>query len=286
MKSYLKLMRVHHYVKNGLVFAALACSGQLFHLQKLLCGAAGFLAFCMISSVVYILNDVRDAEKDRLHPAKRSRPIASGAVSVQRAYALACVLLLAAALCVAMTGRFAAALLLVLYLLLNIAYSVRLKHIPIVDVAILVSGFLIRIFYGALITDIVISNWLYLTVIVAAFYFALGKRRNELRLSQGNQTRAVLSAYPPSFLEQSMNMCLTLATAFYALWTMDEKTSALYHSDRLVFTVPLVLLILLKYSLNIENESDGDPVEVLLRDRLLLALCFIYLSIMFFILYF
>ena len=285
MKHYLKLMRVHHYIKNFLVFAALVCSGQLFHLEKLASGISGFIAFCMTSSVVYIINDIRDQEKDRKHPTKCKRPIAAGTVSVKGAWVLAAVLLLIAVVCNGIAFDLTATSLLVLYLVLNLAYSFGLKNIPIVDITILVAGFLIRILYGALVTEITISNWLYLTVIALSFSFALGKRRNELKHISEGQTRQVLKAYPISFLDKSMGMCLTLANVFYALWSMDENTTSLYNSDSLVFTVPIVLLITMKYSLDIEGESDGDPVEVLLHDKVLLVLCVLYLAIMFLILY-
>ena len=285
MKYYLKLMRVHHYIKNFLVFAALICSGQLFHLEKLVAGISGFLAFCMVSSVVYIINDIRDVEKDRKHPTKCKRPIAAGTVSVQCAWGLAIVLLLIASVCNYLTFHVTSTLLLVLYLVLNLAYSFGLKNVPIVDVTILVAGFLIRILYGALVTEIAVSNWLYLTVIALAFYFAFGKRRNELKQVGGGETRRVLKAYPVDFLDKNMGMCLTLANVFYALWSMDEKTVSLYNNRYLVFTVPIVLLITMKYSLDIEGESDGDPVEVLLHDKVLLLLCVVYLAVMFMILY-
>ena len=285
MKHYLKLMRVHHYIKNLLVFAALVCSGQLFHLEKLTSGISGFVAFCMTSSVVYIINDIRDQEKDRKHPTKCKRPIAAETVSVKGAWILAALLLLIAVVCNGIVFDLTATSLLVLYLVLNLAYSFGLKNIPIVDITILVAGFLIRILYGALVTEITISNWLYLTVIALSFYFALGKRRNELKHISEGETRQVLKAYPISFLDKSMGMCLTLANVFYALWSMDENTTSLYNSDSLVFTVPIVLLITMKYSLDIEGESDGDPVEVLLHDKVLLVLCVLYLAIMFLILY-
>lgn len=285
MKKYLKLIRVHHYIKNGLVFAAIACSGQIFNLKKLTAGIAAFIAFCMVSSVVYIVNDIRDREKDRKHPTKCNRPIAAGTVSVKSAWVLAVVLLIVAIVCNALIFRVPSTLLLGLYLVLNLAYSFGLKHIPIVDITILVAGFLIRILYGALITEITISNWLYLTVIAVSFYFSLGKRRNELKHISTGETRKVLKAYPINFLDKSMGMCLTLANVFYALWSMDEKTRSFYNNDYLIFTVPVVLLITMKYSLAIEGESDGDPVEVLLHDKVLLALCVLYLAIMFMILY-
>lgn len=144
---------------------------------------------------------------------------------------------------------------------------------------------MIRILYGAFVTEITISNWLYLTVIALSFYFALGKRRNELKHISAGETRQVLKAYPINFLDKNMGMCLTLANVFYALWSMDEKTKSFYNNDYLIFTVPIVLLITMKYSLDIEGESDGDPVEVLLHDKVLLALCVLYLAVMFMILY-
>lgn len=278
-------MRVHHYIKNLLVFAALACSGQLFHLEKLAAGIAGFLAFSMVSSVVYIINDIRDVEKDRKHPTKCKRPIAAGTISTSRAWGLAIVLLLIAVVCNWRVFHVTSTLLLALYLVLNLAYSFGLKNVPIVDVTILVAGFLIRILYGAFVTEITISNWLYLTVIALAFYFALGKRRNELKQIGDGETRQVLRAYPFNFLDKNMGMCLTLANVFYALWSMDEKTMSFYNNAYLIFTVPIVLLITMKYSLDIEGESDGDPVEVLLHDKVLLTLCVLYLAVMFVILY-
>lgn len=285
MKHYLKLMRVHHYIKNFLVFAALACSGQLFNLEKLTAGIAAFVAFCMVSSVVYIINDIRDVEKDRKHPTKCKRPIAAGTVSVKSAWGLAIILLLNAIACNCQIFHVTSTMLLVLYLVLNLAYSFGLKNVPIVDVTILVAGFLIRILYGAFVTEITISNWLYLTVIALAFYFALGKRRNELKQIGDGETRRVLKAYPVNFLDKNMGMCLTLANVFYALWSMDEKTMSFYNNEYLIFTVPIVLLITMKYSLDIEGESDGDPVEVLLHDKVLLTLCVLYLAVMFVILY-
>lgn len=285
MKYYLKLLRVHHYIKNFLVFAALVCSGQLFHIKKLTAGVSAFLAFCMISSVVYIINDIRDREKDRKHPTKCKRPLAAGMVSVTNAWKLAAVLLVLAMVCNGFIFNPSSTLLLLLYLVLNLAYSFGLKNVPLVDITILVSGFLIRILYGAVVTDIRISNWLYLTVIALSFYFALGKRRNELKRIQDGETRQVLKAYPINFLDKNMGMCLTLANVFYALWSMDEKTQSFYNSNHLIFTVPIVLLITMKYSFDIEGESDGDPVEVLLHDKVLLALCILYFAVMFMILY-
>ncbi len=284
LKPYLKLMRVSHYVKNLLVFVALACSGRLFVVEKFVSCLAAFVAFCMLSSVVYIVNDIRDREKDRLHPVKCKRPIAAGTVSIAGAWALAAGLLAVAVVCLLLTFHPASLWLPALYLALNLAYSFGLKDLPILDVAILAAGFFLRVYYGALVTEIAISRWLYLTVFVLAFYFALGKRRNELK-RHGGETRRVLKAYTERFLDQHMGMCLTLANVFYALWSMDERTMAHYENRSLFFTVPIVLLITMKYGLDIEKDSEGDPVDVLLHDKALLALCVLYLASMFAILY-
>ena len=286
MKNYLKLMRIHHYIKNLLVFTALICSGQFFDLSKLIFGLIAFIVFSMISSVIYIINDIQDIEKDRNHPIKSKRPIASGIITVKSAYRLAILLLLSSFLCNSLVFHLKSTLLLILYIFLNIGYSFGLKNLPIVDITILVSGFIIRILFGAIITEIAISNWLYLTAITLFFYFALGKRRNELLHIDAAETREVLKEYPVNFLDFNMGMCLTLAVAFYALWSMDKQTMSLYNNEHLIFTVPVVLLIVMKYSLNIESGSDGDPVEVLIHDKVLIVLCIFYFLMMLKLLYF
>lgn len=286
LKSYLKLMRVHHYMKNLLVFATLACSGQIFNWDKLFVCGIGFLAFCFLSSVIYIFNDIRDKEKDKAHPVKCTRPIASGKVSPKSAMVLAVVLLVLSAALNVVVFDVRSSLVLLLYFVLNLLYSFGLKNLPLLDISILVSGFLIRILYGAFITEITVSNWLYLTVIAVSFYFALGKRRNELKKGGSDgKTRAVLKFYPENFLDRNMYMCQALTNVFYALWCMDAKTVSFYNNKYLIFTVPIVLLITMKYSMNIEGDSTGDPVDVLLHDKVLLGCAVIYLAIMFTILY-
>lgn len=285
MRQVLKLLRVHHYIKNVLVLAALACSGQIFNMEKLRAGLVGFAAFCVVSSSVYIFNDIRDVEKDRLHETKKNRPIASGSVSIREAQGIGLVLLCMAFVLNSFVFRISSSLLIATYLVLNLLYSIGLKDVPLVDITILVSGFVIRVLYGAIITEVKVSNWLYLTVVVLSFMMALGKRRNELLRSSGNEARRVLQYYSVGFLDKSMYMCLGLTNAFYALWSMDDKTTSHYNNDYLVFTVPIVMLITLRYTMDIESDSDGDPVEVLINDKFLLFLCVAYLFVMFFILY-
>ena len=146
------------------------------------------------------------------------------------------------------------------------------------DIVILVSGFLIRVIYGGLIVNVEVSGWLYLTVMSAAFFFALGKRRNEIGVNDG--TRDVLKFYSREFLDKNMYVFLALLNTFYALWCLDSV-----NKDRLIWTVPIVLIICMKYSMDIEGDSDGDPIEVLFHDKALLILCAFYAAVLLAIIY-
>lgn len=284
MKDYLTLIRIKHYIKNVLIFAALVFSGQLFVWDKTRDCALGFLAFSLMSSVIYIFNDIRDKDKDKIHPTKCKRPIASGRVSVKAASLVAIVCLAGFVLYFFFVFNIMALLLVLAYAIINVLYSYGLKNKPLIDVSILVAGFLIRVVYGAVLTGIEVSNWLYLTVIAISFFMAFGKRRNELKQMGSNDTREVLKGYSLEFLDKSMYMCLAMANTFYALWAIGSETPG--QDKKTIFTVPIVLLITLKYSLIIENgTSDGDPIEVLLHDKFLIVLCLLYALIMFAILY-
>lgn len=285
LKYYLKEMRVHHYIKNLLVFVPLICSGQILDPDKLLPSIYAFLSFCFISSAVYFINDIRDAEKDRNHPTKCNRPIAAGQISVRSAVIFTVVLILLAVLFNCLCFHPLSTALLAVYFLLNLGYSLGLKNIPLLDVTILAAGYLIRAMYGSVVTGIEMSDWLYLVIISAAFYLGLGKRRNELKKQGSEDTREVIRKYSFSFLDSNMYICMALVVVFYALWTMDAKTIEAYHGSRMVWTVPVVMLIFMKYSMTVEGNSDGDPVEVLLHDKVLLGLCAFYLLLMLALLY-
>lgn len=277
MKKYIKLMRPKHYFKNLLIFAPLLFSANLFNLELLGQTLLGFFAFSLIASSVYIINDIQDVENDRKHPVKCKRPLASGEIKLSHAKVLTCLLILVATI----VNYFVASDVIMvmawmyLYLGINIAYSNGLKNVPIIDIVILVSGFVIRVLYGSEITGIDISNWLYLTVIAMSFYLSLGKRRNELVRQQGG-TREVLKYYNKEFLDKNMYVSLALTITFYALWTVDPLTLERFSGNALIWTVPLVIVICMKYSLNVEGDSEGDPVEVLFSDKMLLLLVGIF----------
>lgn len=281
MREYLRLLRPKHYVKNVLILLPLVFSGRFFEGEPLRAALCGFAAFSLLSSMIYIVNDVRDVETDRLHPTKCRRPIASGAVPAASALAVAAVLLAVTA-AVGVFARFGAGgwLCMAAYLAVNLGYSFGLKNVPILDVALLVSGFLLRVVFGAAVTGIAISGWLYLTVVSVSFYLSLGKRRGELRRRDGAK-RKVLQYYNDEFLSRNMSVCLTLAVVFYSLWSMDGANA----ERSLVWTVPLVLCLCLKYSLTVDGDSDGDPIEVIYRDRALLAMILAFSAVTMALLY-
>ena len=285
LKEYLKLIRVKHYIKNFLVFLPLVFSGRLLEKELLCKGLIAFLSFCFIASVVYIINDIFDLEKDRLHEVKKNRPLAKGSVSIKEAMALVVILFLCAVGVMIYMNNYVCVFLLMLYLIINILYSFKLKNVPIVDIAILTSGFVIRVVYGGLCIGIEISSWLCLTVMSMAFYLSLGKRRNEIdKIGGKKNTREVLKYYTRSYLDKFMYLCLTLTIVFYSLWTTTNMN--LKYNKYLIWTVPFVILICMKYSMVIEGESDGDPVEVVLNDKVLLFLILSYAFVIIILFYF
>ena len=253
----------------------------------------GFFSFSLIASCVYIINDLKDVEKDRKHPVKCKRPIASGEISEMKAKILFVFIFI---ISVILNGLIylitkdiksicIGFILEISYLIMNIAYSFGLKNLPIIDVVILVLGFIIRILYGSILTNITISKWLYLTVISASFYMGFGKRRNEV-IKQGDKSRDVLKRYSKDFLDKFMYVCVTLTIVFYSLWCVDDGTIQRIGNKYISITIPIIMVILMKYSLNIENnESFGDPVDVILHDKILLLLVVFLAIIMFGILY-
>lgn len=275
------LMRAKHYMKNGLIFVPMLFSGLLFQPSIFLNTLLATVAFSLVASAVYVINDIKDVEKDRQHPKKRFRPIASGKVPVKAAVLFTIGLLLVAVgigylINLSLSGWF----LLCVYFLINVAYSFGLKNIPIVDVAILASGFVIRILYGAAIIDSEISRWLYLTILAGAFYLGLGKRRNEITVN-GAKSRKVNKLYTHNFLDKNMYVCMALTLVFYSLWATDPASA-----HGLFWTTPVVILLFMSYSLSIEREGSlGDPVDVITSNRALAIFGLTYLVLIAYIIY-
>ncbi len=278
MKNYIKLMRVKHYIKNFLIFLPLFFNGTFFS-NSIIKAIIGFFAFCLLSSCIYINNDINDIDVDRKHPIKKNRPLASGKVSIKQAKTLMIIISTIMIILQIIGMKYFnfnkySPLYLLIYLVINVAYSYNLKNIPVIDLIILASGFVIRVLYGGIICNIPISNWLFLTVLSMAFYLGLGKRRNELKKNDA-KSRKSLGKYNMEFLDKNMYMFLAMTLVFYCLWTVG--TFGFVEQNPMIYTSMVVFFIVMKYSLVIEGNSFGDPVEVLLHDKELIIGVLIYI---------
>ncbi len=274
MNDYLKLIRVKHWVKNILIFIPLICSGLVTYSNVISCIEA-FFAFSFASSFIYIINDIRDIEKDKLHPRKKNRPLPSGKIKKSTAiYIAVLMIILAITINTIINNNFLNTSLYFLlgYIIINICYSMGLKNIAIIDIVLLASGFVIRVYYGASIINVDVSSWLFLTIMSASLFLGLGKRKKEL--INNKESRKVLQEYNEAFLDKFQYLSLTLTIVFYSLWTIEQSIKFLY------LTIPLLIIIFMKYSLNIEKNDEGDPTTVLYQDKLLMGLCLIYGFIM------
>ncbi len=276
MITRIRLMRVKHWIKNLLLFFPIVFSGQL--LNKFLCLKVmiGFFAFSFVASIIYIFNDLKDIEMDKRNTVKQKRPLASGAITKSEAYIW--IGILSASVCVIyylaeLELRFW--LCLVCYLFINIGYSIGMKNIPIADIAILSAGYLLRLYAGGELAGVGVSEWMFLTVMAASFYLGFGKRRNE-QLRYGDKGRKILKMYTMGFLDKGMQMFLTLTVVFYALCCADKNTDVARGGVNLLWSVLVVVLVLLRYNMLLEGDDDGDPVEVLQRDRVLIMMIVFY----------
>ena len=286
--NYLKLIRVKHWLKNSIVFLPLFFSINLFEKSMLLNCLIAFFIFSFAASIVYVINDINDIEKDKLHPIKKNRPLASGVISKNRAIEIACILVIINNILMYilynLTKNIFIVVIPITYIVINVLYSKVLKNIPIIDVVVIVCGFVLRVMYGGVSIDIEVSKYLYLMIIFGSFYLGFGKRRNEI-IKNGDKSRKVLSLYNKEFLDKNMYVALALAIVSYTLWCVDPITIQRIGNDYIFWTIPLLMIILELYSLDIEGNSYGDPTEVILSDKKLVIAVVIYIIVMVGILY-
>ena len=261
-------MRLRQWTKNGFVFFALIFDKQLFQRDAFLVTLAGFFLFCLISSAVYLLNDIADVEADRQHPEKKHRPIASGKLPLNAAWGAAIVLVLIALPSAYLLAP-ALALILAIYLLSNILYSRWLKHVPILDVLIVSTGFVLRVAAGVtLITVERFSPWLYVITTLFSLYIGFGKRRAEMTLlSQGaGSHRKVLDGYTLPLLDQYITIVSGTTIVTYSLYTFTAPNLPENHS--MMLTIPFVVFGIFRYLQLIQTgHAAGAPDEVALKDR-------------------
>jgi 4-hydroxybenzoate polyprenyltransferase len=268
LKSILKEMRIYQWIKNTFVLIPLVFDRQLFLIEPLTRTIIGFFLFCLVSSSVYLINDILDVEADRKHPKKRARPIASGDLPIPIAIGSAVFLIL-----VSITGAYFLSkpflFILIVYFLINLAYSMRLKHVPLLDVIIIAAGFVLRVAAGVSIIQVErFSPWLYVVTTVLALFFGLGKRRGELATVQqnNNEQRKVLDGYTIPLLDQLITIISATTIISYSLYTFSAPNLPDNHA--MMLTIPFAIYGIFRYLYLIQVKKEGGaPDELVLSDR-------------------
>jgi 4-hydroxybenzoate polyprenyltransferase len=268
--AVIRTLRPQQWIKNAFVAAPLVFAQKLGHTGDVARCALAVLAFCALSGSVYAFNDVRDVDADRRHPAKRNRPVAAGLVS-QRAALMCSGLLAIGALagCLAISWKLAAVA--ALYLVQNVAYTLRLKQIAFVDVALIASGFLLRVFAGAIAIAVPTSGWLLLCTALLALLLGFGKRAHELvwAMTQGHtaSTRAALAGYRLDVLRIALIVLAVTTCAGFVAYTLDDHTVAEFGTNRLVYSAPFVAIAIVRFlMLTMSRSTDASPTEAMLKD--------------------
>ena len=273
MKDYLLILRPSHWSKNIFVFAALIFGKDLLGPADevlLAVGSAigGFVCFSLAASSIYIFNDIVDREADRLHPEKCNRPIAAGGVSIGSAAVLSVICAIAAIVGSFMLAQ-ALAIIIVMYIVLMVLYSVLLKQMMILDCVVVSIGFCLRAVAGAVVVGVFISPWLVICTFALCLFLGFGKRRSEIAQLRENSEyfRKTLAGYTPELLAHMLDVTSGLAIVCFLLYAMDERTLRTFGTTNLVYTTPLVLYCVFRFSALIQKGKYSGPVQLILRDR-------------------
>ncbi|MDM0464838.1 decaprenyl-phosphate phosphoribosyltransferase [Clostridium perfringens] len=262
--NLLKLMRPKQWIKNFFVFGALIFSYSFLNLNKTISALTAFIMFCLISSTVYIMNDILDVEKDRVHPKKRFRPIASGAISIKQA-TIALVVLLAISMISSFMINKGLFFILVLYFINNIFYSFKIKNIVILDVISIAVGFILRVIAGGVAIDVSLSGWILLCTFFISLFLGFEKRRNEIIKLEGkaNEHRKILDDYSDELLKQFSDITLTCTVISYAMYTFVA-----YENAYMMITNIFVVYGLFRYKyLSMKKGQGGSPTETVMTDK-------------------
>lgn len=265
-------MRPQQWIKNLFLFAALVFSGNLFNTNDIILAVAGFFIFSFTASGVYLFNDVTDLEKDKLHPTKSLRPLPSGKLSKSTA-SLASTLLIAFGIIAAFFLKLEFGIIVLLYAVINVFYSLKLKDIVILDVMTISAGFVLRVVGGAVLINVPTSEWLIICTVLLALFLGFSKRRHEIMVleSDANSHRAVLEHYSQYFLDQMIGIVTASTVMSYALYTISDETVRKFGTTHLIYTVPFVLYGIFRYLYLVhKKEEGGNPTKLALTDRPLL----------------
>ncbi|PIE33190.1 decaprenyl-phosphate phosphoribosyltransferase [candidate division KSB3 bacterium] len=269
LSALIRTMRPNQWTKNGILFAGLIFAHELFHISSVLETVAAFFLFCLLSSAIYVINDIKDVERDRQHPLKSKRPIAAGELSIPTATSAA-ILLIAVSLIGAFCVDRGFGIVALIYSLLLSAYSFWLKHIVILDVLVLALGFVLRAIAGAEVIDVQFSSWLLLCTILLALFLGLSKRRHELVLLGDNahSHRKILEEYSPHLLDQMIGVVTASTLMAYALYTMAPETIEKFGTSYMILTIPFVIYGIFRYLYLVhQKDQGGNPTTLLVSDK-------------------
>lgn len=271
LSALVRLIRPRQWVKNAFVVAPLFFTPEAVTVDGALRVAVAVAVFCCLASAVYIINDWADREADRQHPVKRARPIAAGEVTTFAAFALMAVLL-AFAVALAMTLPWRFSLVVGTYFVLNVAYSLFLKHVSLLDVLIISVGFVLRIDAGAAAVGIDPTVWIIVCAFLLALFLALAKRRDDLVKAMSASHRASLKGYNLPFVDQSLAVVMGALLVSYLIYTTDASVIAKFGTARLYLTAPFVAAGVLRYlQITLVEERSGSPTDVVTTDKFLIA---------------
>ncbi|MBF8293821.1 MAG: Decaprenyl-phosphate phosphoribosyltransferase [Bacteroidetes bacterium] len=269
MSPVVRLLRPEQWLKNFFIFAPLIFSKHLFNEGYVWTSLQAFVAFCLLSSTVYIFNDIADREADKLHPSKRNRPIAAGTISIPQAVGMVLGLLVVFGFLVMhLNAKFL--FIVGVYVVLNLGYSFFLKRVILVDVFIVAAGFMLRVLAGAFAINVEVSEWLVLCTLFVSLFLAISKRRGELLLvgnSDSYKGRTVLREYDIEFLDQMMTIAASGMAISYALYTVAERTIIVFGTSSLIFTTVFVLFGIFRYLYLVRaRKTDDNPTHMLTTD--------------------
>ncbi len=287
MKKFFVLLRPKQYIKNLLIFFPLFFSLNLFNLKLFFSALLAFCAFCLAASSVYIINDIKDVEKDKEHPEKKTRPIASGKVSTNSGVMIS-TLMISLALAVSYISGFSLVIIIAAYFLMNIFYSFGLKNIPLLDIHIISAGFIMRLLAGTdlgAVRGVTPSHWIIIMTFLLSLFLAFAKRRDDLILaSKGVEVRKSIAGYSVDFVNGAMSVMSAVVIVSYLLYTLDPAVIAHFKSEYLFSTAFFVVLGIFRYmQLTFVYNKTGNPTEVVFTDRFLqiTILCWIGLFLYF-----
>jgi 4-hydroxybenzoate polyprenyltransferase len=269
MSSILQLMRTQQYVKNFFIFLPLFFALRITESELLINAFIAFIAFSLTASAIYILNDYHDIAEDREHPKKKNRPLASGAISKPQAVGIMVVLFIAGSSLMALLSLQATAIAFI-YVVMNIAYSLYLKHVAIIDVTVIAIGFVLRLFVGSAVTGVELSMWIVIMTFLLALFMALAKRRDDvlIYLDTGKRMRKVIDGYNLQFLDAAMAIMASVVIVAYTIYTTSAEVVDRINSQYLYLTALFVILGIMRYlQITFVQKESGSPTRIVLKDR-------------------